>query len=386
MAEVSIVIPNFNRGRYLTACIESVLAQSFAKREIIVIDDGSSDFSREVLYRYHDKITLIEQEHCGAAAARNAGIAAAGGDYIAFLNSDDLINPNRIELQYKALRSNPEAGLVFCDLNFIDAEDNPIGDVYSHDDFSQETFYASMLERNYIGSCSAVMVRQSVLEQTGLFDEDLDRKEEYDLWLRILSIADAEYVPQPLVTVRVGTGRTLYGRDTLSGAYHKALRRFPLVEIKRALARKYEHPFQIQLAYARILLKIDQHAQLLHILGELLELQPRNFEARFLQGCYYLKVKNYSSAMDHLETCREIDPDVPEVLNNIGICHAIMGNNRDARKMFERAARLRHEYFDPRFNLATLKGESSSFALRPTLDRLRPKFFPAPPELRIEPE
>ena len=386
MAQVSIVIPNYNRGRYLTACMESVLAQTQSKTEIIVVDDGSTDSSREILAGFADKITLIEQDHRGAAVARNTALQAAGGDFIAFLNSDDVAEPERIELQLKALSDNGEAGLVFCDLKFIDAEGRPVGDIYTHDDFSRSTFFASMLERNRIGSSSAVMVRRSILDKTGLFAEDIDRKEDYDLWLRFLSIADVEYVPRPLVTVRVGTGRTIYGRDSLSGSHARALSQFPLIEIQRALAGKYTHPFQIQLAYARILLKIDQHAQLLHILGELLELQPANFDAHFLQGCYYLKSKNYRTALQNFNRCLEIERDVPELLNNIGVCHAIIGDNLDAGKAFEKAAKLKSGYYDPVINLEILHGGSSDIAWRPTLDRLRPKLFPANHITQVRPD
>lgn len=380
MKDVSIIIPNYNRGRYLPACIETAIKQTHSEREIIVVDDGSSDASRDVLRSYGQKIKTIEQEHLGAAQAWNAGIAAATGEAVAFLNSDDLMAPERIELQIKALSENPDAGLVFCDLSFIDTDDKPLSGVYTHPDYSRETFFASMLERNQIGSASAAMVRHSVLEKTGLFDEESDRKEEYDLWLRILNVSDPEYIPQPLVSVRVGTGRTVYGRDSLSGAYSKALRRFPLQDIKRALAKKYTHPFKIQLAYARILMKIDQHAQMLHILGDLLELRPRDFEARFLQGCYYLKTRNYKTATENFTICLESDKKTPEVLNNIGVCYAITGNNQDAKKMFKQAVELRPGYKDPEINLQILAGKSSTYSLSPTLDRLRPQFYPAWPE------
>ncbi|HUX06175.1 MAG TPA: glycosyltransferase [Acidobacteriota bacterium] len=384
MSKVSLVIPNFNRGHYLTACMESVLAQTHPEIEVIVVDDGSTDASREVLRGFANKIKLIEQDHRGAAAARNAGVEAAGGDFIAFLNSDDVIEPERISLQFAALEGNSEAGITFCDLKFLDAEGNRVGDIYNHDDFSRSTFLASMLERNRIGSSSAVMVRRAMLEKTGLFEEDIERKEDYGLWLRLLSIADVEYVPQPLVYVRVGTGRTIYGLDSLSGSHARALSHFTLIEIRRALAKKYTHPFMIQLAYARILLKIDQHAQLLHILGELLELKPGNFDARFLQGCYYIKSKNFNTALQNFERCQEIERDVPELLNNIGVCHAITGNKHDAAKAFRQATEMKSGYYDPVINLEILQG-GGDIAWRPTLDRLRPKLFPATPISQVRP-
>src|SRR5437588_6877362 len=109
---VTAVIPTYNYGRFVTQALESVLAQTYANIEIIVVDDGSKDDTREQLASYADRIRYIYQENQSVAAARNTGIRAAAGDLVAFLDADDVWHPQKVELQMFYLADHPEVGLV----------------------------------------------------------------------------------------------------------------------------------------------------------------------------------------------------------------------------------------------------------------------------------
>ncbi|NEP84931.1 MAG: glycosyltransferase family 2 protein, partial [Okeania sp. SIO3B3] len=119
---VSVIIPAYNRADLIGETVDSVLAQTHPDIEIIVIDDGSTDNTADVLATYGSALRVIRQANAGQQAARNAGIRAATGDYIAFLDSDDLWLPHRIEAQLQRFEEVPEAGLVYCDAAVFDDE------------------------------------------------------------------------------------------------------------------------------------------------------------------------------------------------------------------------------------------------------------------------
>src|SRR5215469_6419121 len=116
---VSVVIVNHNYGRYLGECIDSVLAQTYRRIETIVVDDGSADNSLEVLRSYSNRITVVSQSNQGPSAARNAGIARSTGEWIAFLDSDDLWLPEKIREQSEYF-DNASVGIIFCCVEYTD--------------------------------------------------------------------------------------------------------------------------------------------------------------------------------------------------------------------------------------------------------------------------
>jgi len=126
---VSIIIPVYQGDRFLAEAIESVLNQTYTNYEIIVVDDGSTDNSREVLLPYLDKIRYVYQENQGVAAARNRGIKIARGEFIAFLDQDDFWLPDKLALQVACFNAQPELGIVHCGWRRVDAIGEPLGDV-----------------------------------------------------------------------------------------------------------------------------------------------------------------------------------------------------------------------------------------------------------------
>src|SRR5438034_9298591 len=127
MNTVSVIIPTYNYARYLAAAIESALAQTYAPLEIIVVDDGSTDDTLRILGAYGNRLRVLRQANQGAGAARNAGIAAARGEYVAFLDSDDLWHPRKLELQLARFASDPDLGLVHCGVEVLDEQGRTTG-------------------------------------------------------------------------------------------------------------------------------------------------------------------------------------------------------------------------------------------------------------------
>ncbi len=203
MPNVSVIIPTYKRAHLVSQAIESVLTQTYTDYEIIVVNDGSPDNTKQVLASFGDQITAIHQENLGVAAARNAGIMAASGRYIAFVDDDDVWLPNKLEKQIACLESNPKIGLVYSDM-FCFNDQGFLPDTwakaYSILPFEPDW---SLFVRNCIPTPSVVVVRRECLEAVGGFDETLMCSEDYDLWLRISEKFFVYFLNLPLTNYRI---------------------------------------------------------------------------------------------------------------------------------------------------------------------------------------
>jgi glycosyltransferase involved in cell wall biosynthesis len=206
-ALVSAVIPNYNYGALLAGAIDSVLSQTYSPVECIVVDDGSTDDTGAVLASYDGRIRIIRQDRRGPAAARNAGIRAARGEYIALLDADDWWEPEKIAVQIRCLERRPELGAVGCRVRRLDAEGHVLDDLPPSTAHSrcQDNVRALALRRLWMGgSCSGVLARRAVFDAIGGFDEELRAAEDWDMWLRLAASFPVMNAPtRALVNIRV---------------------------------------------------------------------------------------------------------------------------------------------------------------------------------------
>lgn len=225
---VSVIIPTFNRAAVIETAVRSVLAQTYANYELIVVDDGSDDGTPELLAHYSGKLTLLVQRNRGVSAARNAGIACSSGELIAFLDSDDEWTPDKLAKQV-ALFHEGDFGFI-CHTDEIwmrDGKEVPQKEIHRKQGGG---FFERALERCLI-SPSSVMLSRTLLDSVGGFDEDLPAAEDYDLWLRITAFHDVRFVPEPLV-VKHG------GRPDQLSVVTPAIDRFRI----RAIEKVLRHP------------------------------------------------------------------------------------------------------------------------------------------------
>lgn len=210
---ISVVMPCYNRADIIGRSIRSVLDQTVAVDEIIVVDDGSEDGSAEVARKCSDIVRVIEQENAGAAAARNRGIRESRGDWIAFLDSDDEWTRNKIERQLEAAERFPQAKLIFCDTRVLTGDQVTmpsrfaLGGLYGAEVDSEgdlALYDRSLFERMITQSrviTSAVMVRNHLLELE--FAEHIWGSEDWYLWLRLALRYPFASVDQLLVTMHM---------------------------------------------------------------------------------------------------------------------------------------------------------------------------------------
>jgi len=204
---VSVIIPVYNRESLIASTLDSVLNQSYSQLDIIVVNDGSSDKTNEILSvyqaNYSQKITVINQNNQGQIKARNNGIKKAKGEYIAFLDSDDLWLGNKLEKQLP-LFNNGNVGLVFSGNYNI----NNAGDIIATEPIESvlgTNIYKDLLVENLMAGGS-VVIKHKTLIDVGLFDESLEAAENWDLWIRISRIYKADFIREPLMKYRIHSG------------------------------------------------------------------------------------------------------------------------------------------------------------------------------------
>jgi glycosyltransferase involved in cell wall biosynthesis len=201
--KISVIIPNYNYAQYLDQAIHSVLKQTYRNLELIVVNNGSTDNSLEVLDKYRNQIILIDQENLGQSGARNSGLSLAKGDLIAFLDADDFWEPNKLELQSELINDSTE--LVYSGIiQFSDPGDGS----------------KQVLMPKYRGNCSSYFIdfpgasivlsgestalfSRNLLERVGNFDSELNSTAGWDFFRRCSRITNFEFVNQPLVNYRL---------------------------------------------------------------------------------------------------------------------------------------------------------------------------------------
>lgn len=229
---VSVVIPTFNRAHFLREAIDSILAQSVPVYEIIVVDDGSTDETQSVVKAYKGPVRYLWQKNQGPSAARNHGIREAKGDWIAFLDSDDLWVPRKNQIQTEFLQQNPHLDFVFGNLsNFTEshASEEPeiLNDAVHQYLVAHATDLKDLFQKLLICNpipTPTVVFRRSCISQAGFFDETMRHCEDYDYWLRFATCCRAGFIDQILVKRRMHDTNEIKAQESVYAGTLKVLR------------------------------------------------------------------------------------------------------------------------------------------------------------------
>jgi glycosyltransferase involved in cell wall biosynthesis len=200
---VSVVIPNFNGELHIRETLDSVFSQSISNLEIIVVDDGSTDGSIQLLKSYGDRIHLIQQQNNGPAAARNRGVEAARSNWIAFLDADDIWIPNKLEQQLILAKNYRWS---HTDSEFVGGANNGRRDSEFTKKYSGNIL-EDLVSGNFIGTSTVLLQREIFLEAGG-FDTSLRSIQDWDLWVRLAKLYPIGYIDQPLLKYRVHSTST----------------------------------------------------------------------------------------------------------------------------------------------------------------------------------
>jgi len=247
MPKVTVIIPTYNRADYVCEAIDSVLTQTFTDYEIIVVDDGSTDNTADLLRPLAEQglIRYIFQENRGESAARNQGIAVASGEYIAFLDSDDLFLPTKLEKQVSYLDTHPDIALVHSWYAKFEDGGRDLG-IRDTSRLNGWIYPAYLLDWSVLMVVPAVMVRSSVLEQVGGFDETIRWGPDLDMWRRITRKFRIAVIPDVLCKIRVHPGNISADKISAVASFERYLQKafdddptLGLIFRRKALAKMY---------------------------------------------------------------------------------------------------------------------------------------------------
>lgn len=204
MPMISVIIPTFNYAEFICDAIESVLNQTFKDVEIIVVDDGSTDNTKDILNKYSDKIKYYYQDNKGPASARNVGIKNASGSYICFLDSDDIFMPNKLQIQIDTFNSisKQNTALLYSNFTSVNKKLNLNIQHYKYPKFKSHKHSLDYLRAHNFINTSTVMIKKDFLYNVGLFDEEFKYLEDYALWLKLGFKYEFFHIPKSLVKTR----------------------------------------------------------------------------------------------------------------------------------------------------------------------------------------
>lgn len=229
MPRVSVVIPTFNCDRFIRRTVDSALAQTYRDFEVIVVDDGSTDGTRSIMAEFGPAVRYLFQSNQGASAARNRAIESASGEFIAYLDADDLWSPDKLARQVEYLDAHPACGLIHSEVAVVDEQDAVL-----HRKFNQETQRAvpqgaclrQLLQQSHIQTLT-VVERRSAFERAGKFDLRLPVAQDYLHWIQVvLKGYEIGYLPEPLGLYRWRAGSLMSSERRLLGILSGSIKFF----------------------------------------------------------------------------------------------------------------------------------------------------------------
>jgi len=223
---VSVIVPVYNRADMVGKCIESILEQTYHNIEVIVINDGSTDNSLQIMTAYSErnpgKIVVIDQQNSGQAHARNIGMENSKGEFIAFLDSDDTWEKDKLLLQIPLFRG--DVGLVYCGIREVNTAGACLKTVLCDPDMRGNIYRQLLVQNRMTGG--SVVISRTALESVGGFDESFNAAENWDLWIRIAEKFRVEFVNQPLLNYLCHSGNMSVDIERMMSAARAVLQKY----------------------------------------------------------------------------------------------------------------------------------------------------------------
>lgn len=279
---VTIIMSVYNRPEYISDALSSIFAQSCKEFEVIVVDDGSTEDMKVILGEYLPRVRYFRKENGGAASARNYGIERAEGEYISFLDSDDMWHQNKLDMQLKFLKGNKEIGLVCSGFLYHGRNGKKTGDKA---EWEKGNLFESLFCKSFIHT-STVVLRRSVLDKVGLFDEQYMCAEDYDLWLRIAKANAIGRYRAPLATVREHDLHLSSNKVALrTAAYEILSKHYDPNSIP--LHAYYKRMSDLEIYFGRAFIRLDDYEKAIFYFKRSVKRTPFRIRSwRYLLRCY----------------------------------------------------------------------------------------------------
>lgn len=360
---VSVIITTYNCATYLIQALESVLNQTYQDLEIIVVDDGSTDATQKVLEPYLNRIRYHYKSNGGEASARNAGLELATGDYIAFLDADDLYQPNKIEEQIKIFQQFPTVDVVYTDIEAVDENLQYQSILKSEGVYSlKEDFLCAMMVRQIIPATAAMMFKRHCIEGGIRYPEQYTNSVDYEFTLKLAHHYQFYYLEQPLYIYRRHSGNLTNRHQRQLDSEKAILRSFGISHIRQVVANSSFNPKEKELILAKIFIKLDEWSLAEEMLESLTHDNNDVYAWFYLGNCKAVNGKNLEAIQAYQKALLQ-NEELAEAHNNIGLIYTRLNQFEDAFKHFQQASILRTEYMDARHNLEELAAGKGDFKL-----------------------
>lgn len=366
---VSVIMPLYNTEKYVKEAIDSLLVQSLLPLEIIVIDDCSTDSSYEIVKEIADTNNLIKlfklSKNMGVSAARNYGINLAVGNWILFLDADDIVTPKLIEKMLERLKCLSQMNmnkwlLAYSAFQQIDNSGNPLGIIYGAQRELDEIFGYELI-RNDIISPSGVMIHKQSTKNVGGFDEGIKYSEDWDLWLKVAQIGGFAYIDSPLVKIRRHNENTSKKMDVMLKAELNVLKKYDLPSIKEAIFKRKLSREKNGIDFVSILFRLNKWEEGNQTLNQMIKNYQKTPSIYFYKGLYHLKCNQLNKAMENFELVLCLNPQHGAALNNLGAILAVKNEISKSKEFFQRALSNYKGYMDAQKNYDKLKQYSGGF-------------------------
>lgn len=360
MPRITVVLPVYNHENYVGKTLDSLFAQDYADFRIIAVDDGSTDGSLAVLNSFGDRIDVLKSDHGGPAAARNLAIQATDSEFIAFMDADDLCEPERFRLSIEKI-ARDDIDLVATAMRFVDSDSMPLPGIWRRPPEAANDLWGSLLERNWIGT-PTVTVRRNALDRAGWFDEAFSHSEDYDLWLRIGAEHRIGFIETPLIQCRRHALNTSIEIGSHQNFERLALQKVDRRRARAALARLHDSAERRAEAWIWFLLRSGDARFLEEAVG-VLDKHPESESLRFALGVFQHDAGWYREAIRTFSVLKARDS---ASVNNIGVLMSLCGDSETALFHLQSALQSRPDYYDARYNLDALKnGDRLRLTRRP---------------------
>ena len=368
---VSVVMPVFNQELFVAEALDSIIAQSYPAYEVVIVDDGSKDMSLSICQEYQKKdsrFRVFSQRNKGPAAARNEAILQARGDYICLLDSDDRMDPKRIEHQLRPFLQDPTIDVVYTSVLLIDKKRNFLGEIKG-ESLPSELFHAEMFFRNLIPGPGLMAKRICFLQEP--YDPSFVHAEDYELMLRFLRHFRFFYLDEPLTLYRRHTANLSENRPAHRAAEKRALDLYGQDFLEKIVSSTSLSHSEQELLLGKILFNKELFHKALDVLKKVFS--PLSF---FYQGnCHYL-LDQLAEAKQCYEASLSLDAlSNPACYNNLALLCIGERDTERAFTLLKEALYLKSDYLDASSNLACLLKEHP-FSPKFTLKELRSYLIP----------
>lgn len=343
-------MPVFNGELYIEEALKSVINQTYEEFELIIIDDGSVDNTKKIIKSFHDyRIKYFYKENGGEASARNLGLNKAIGDYITYLDADDMMRRDRLEKQIEYLLMNKNLDAVYTEVNIIDENSHFVDSLSSELEIKNyKDYYPMMLCRQIIPATATLMFKRKVIESGIRYPEKYENSVDYLFALNLVKNFKLGYLKEHLYLYRRHNKNLTNNHKKQLFTEVDIIKNIGIKEIKIAINDSNFHHEEKNILLAKILLKINENEEAYKILKQIKNKDAYNY---FYMGNINFEKERYIEAKYEYKKALTLDGFLAEVYNNLGVCEYMLGNKEEAKENFLKAIEINSIYMDANYNL-----------------------------------